>query len=285
MQASQGAEEYNDAVPGSRLWLWMSILAAILAIGGNVVALSVDSIYASLTPSFLPQALAQDIASLAIVSPAWLILAALALGGSLRAHLLWLGVLTFTIYNYVIYTFSVPFGPLLPVWIAVFGLSLYALIGGVVSTNHRIVQQAYTSVRAARATGWLLIITGVLFAILWLSEDIPAWLAGKAPQSLIGMGIPTNPVHILDLAFFLPALWIIGIFLLMKKPLGYTLAPAFIVFIILTGMPILITPFVQVRLGELPGWAVMAPIGTLVAISLVFLIWLISTIGASRNLR
>src|SRR5512143_2898780 len=148
MQASQSAEEYNDAVTGSRLWLWLSILAAILAIGGNVIALSVDSIYASLTPSFLPQALAQDIASLAIVSPAWLILAALALGGSLRAHLLWLGVLTFTIYNYVIYTLSVPFGPLFLLWVAVLGLSLYALIGGITAADHETIAFSFKSQRA-----------------------------------------------------------------------------------------------------------------------------------------
>ncbi len=62
----------------------------------------------------LPQAIAQDIASLILVSPLWLILAILELRGSLRAGLVWLGVLTFTAYNYMIYTFSVPFGALFP---------------------------------------------------------------------------------------------------------------------------------------------------------------------------
>jgi hypothetical protein len=71
---------------------------------GSIISLSVKSIYAGLTPVFLPQALAQDIANLAIVSPLWLILAILALRGSLRSYLLWIGVLIFTIYNYVIYT-------------------------------------------------------------------------------------------------------------------------------------------------------------------------------------
>ncbi len=83
--------------PGAAIWLWLSIAAALLAIAGNIVALSVSSIYASLTPAFWPQALAQDIADLGIVAPAWLILAVLALRGSLRAYLLWLGVLIFTV--------------------------------------------------------------------------------------------------------------------------------------------------------------------------------------------
>src|SRR5574341_1458538 len=106
-----GSRTKLDPVPGDlALWLWLSIIAVLLAVPGNIIALSVSGVYAGLTPVFFPQAIAQDIASLAIVSPVWIILAILALRGSLRAYLLWSGVLTFTVYNYVIYTFSVPFG-------------------------------------------------------------------------------------------------------------------------------------------------------------------------------
>ncbi len=245
---------------------------------GNIIALSVPRIYAGLTPAFLPQAIAQDIASLAIVSPLWLVLAVLALRGSVRAYLLWLGVLTFTVYNYVIYTFSVPFGPLYPVWIAVLGLSLYGLIGGIAGTDHRKVASAFKSPRLMTFVGWFLIVVAVLFGFLWLSEDVPALLSGSTPQSLIDMGIPTNPVHILDLSFFLPATIIGGIMLLKKKPLGYSLAPAFIVFLILTGIPILVTPFVQSAQGQAAGWGVFIPIGTLTLILLALLIWVVSTI-------
>src|SRR6266508_4350731 len=129
---------------GVVIWLWLSIIAALLAVAGNIIALSVPGIYARLTPVFFPQAIAQDIASLALVSPAWLIFAAFALRGSLRAYLLWLGVLTFTVYNYVIYTFSVPFGPLFLLWVAVLGLCLYALIGGVTALDHKTVQSSFT---------------------------------------------------------------------------------------------------------------------------------------------
>src|SRR6266545_4884025 len=125
--------------PTSAIWLWLSIVAALLAIAGSIISLSVKSIYAGLTSAFLPQALAQDIANLAIVSQLWIILASLALSGSLRAYLLWLGVLTFTVYNYVIYTFSVPFGSLFLLWVAVFGMCIYSLIGGVTVIDHKAV--------------------------------------------------------------------------------------------------------------------------------------------------
>ncbi len=259
-------------------WLWLSIAAALLAVAGSVIGLAVTGIYAGLTPAFLPQAIAQDIANLAFVAPAWLILAALALRGSLRAYLLWLGVLTFTVYNYVIYTFSIPFGPLFLLWVAVLGMCIYALIGGVTAVDHRAVAACFASRRAITVVAWLLIVVAVLFGLLWLSEDVPALLAGVRPQSVTDMALPTNPVHILDLAFFLPAVIATGVLLLKRRPFAYTVAPGFIVFLVLTGVPILITPVVQAVRGETANWGVVGPIGVLTVALLGVLVWLLSTV-------
>jgi hypothetical protein len=264
-------------------WLWLSIAAALLAMAGSVIGLAVGRIYAGLTPVFFPQALAQDIANLAIASPALLILAGMARRGSLRAYLLWLGVLMFTIYNYVIYTFSIPFGPLFPLWIAVFGACVYALIGGIAAADHRAVAARFPNRRAVVIVGGVLIVTAVLFGLLWLSEDVPALLAGKTPKSLSEMDLPTNPVHILDLGIFLPAAVAIGLMLFKRKPLAFTLAPAFIVFLILTGVPILITPFVQAIRGEIGAWGVVGPIGALTAVLLGLLVWFLKTMRAASR--
>jgi hypothetical protein len=260
------------------IWIWLSISAVVLALVGNVIGLTQAAIYAGLSPAFLPQAYAQDFVSIALISPLWLVLAFLALRRSLRAYLLWLGVLAFTVYNYVIYTFSVPFGPLFPLWVAVLGLSLYSLIGGLASLDHPAVKSAFRNQKAVLVSAWALIVVGILFAFLWLSEDIPALLGGFSPRSVVDMNLPTNPVHVLDLAFFLPAVFITSAFLLRHKPLGYSLAPAFLVFLILTGLPILATPLAQTMLGLPPSWGVVIPIGILILLMLALLAWLISTV-------
>ena len=108
-------------------------------------------------------------------------------------------------------------------------------------------------------------------------------LPGATPQTLIDMGLPTNPVHILDLGFFLPAVIANSVLLLKKNPLAYTLAPAFIVFVILTGIPILITPVVQAVRGEAAAWGVVAPIGTLTVVMLWLLAWLLSTMRSPER--
>lgn len=261
-----------------RTWLWLSIVAGLLAAIGNVAGLRVPSIYAKLTPAFLPQAYAQDIANLGVGAPAMIVLAVLSLRGSLRAYLLWLGVVIFTVYNYFIYAFSVPFGPLFFLWVAVLGLCLYALIGGTVSARHEAIRARFTRPGRVRALAWVLIVACALFALVWLSEDVPAWMGGHTPASVAQMGIPTNPVHVLDLAFFLPAGFLTGVMLLRGVPLGYTLVSALVVFMILTGIPILLTPPVQAAIGQIAAWGVFLPIGTITVVLAVLLAWLVASV-------
>lgn len=264
-------------------WLRLSIVAALLAVVGSVAGLAIGGIYAPLTPVFLPQALAQDLANLLLVAPAWLILATLALRGSLRAYLLWLGVLAFTVYNYVIYTFSIPFGPLFLPWVAVLGLSLYSLIGGIAVIDHEAVAAAFTSRRAVVVAGWSLMVMAILFGLLWLSEDVPALRAGLRPQSLVDMALPTNPVHILDLAFFLPAVLMVGVLLLRRRPLAHTLAPPLIAFLVLTGVPILLTPAIQAARGVAADSGVALPIGSLTVAMAALLAWLLTTLRSDAR--
>ena len=118
--------------------------------------------------------------------------------------------------------------------------------------------------------------------MLWLSEDVPALLTGKTPRSIIDMALPTSPVHILDLGFFLPAAIATGVLLLKRKPLAHTLAPAFIVFLVLTGVPILLTPVVQAVRGQNAAWGVVVPIGTLTVGLIGLLIWFMSAMRTDQ---
>jgi len=263
------------------LWLWLSVVAALVAATASVVALgSIDRIYGQETPSFINQAVAQDCVNLALVAPMLIVLALQALRGAVGAYLGWLGVLSFNVYNYVIYTFSIHFGPLFLVWVAVLGLCLYALIGGFAALRLEAVRVRYRDVPVS-STGWFLIVTAALFYFLWLRDIVPATLSAHPSRSAAELALPTNPVHILDLAFFLPAVILAGVLLLRGRSLGYAAAAVLLVFLVLTALPILVTPFVAHARGDEAGWAVMVPIGVLAVTGGVMLARLLRTPGSA----
>jgi hypothetical protein len=256
----------------------MSIAAAVIAAAGSIVGLAASGgIYGRETAAFLDQAIAQDIVNIAVVSPAIIVSALLARRGSLTAWLAWLGAVAFTVYNYVIYTLSIHAGPLFLAWVAVLGLSLYALIGDLVALDPRSVGARFVSA-PRRTVGWFLIVVAALFCGLWLTDIVPALLSGQVPAAARDLGLPSNPVHVLDLAFYLPATFTAGALLLRNRAAGYVLAPALLGFLALTGLPIMVTPFVASQRGDTPAWAVLAPITAVTIISAGLLIRLLSTI-------
>ncbi len=269
-------ERNASARPDSaRRYLIMSIAAAALAFVASVVGLGYSRIYETLTPAFLAQAIAQDIANL-VISPLLVACAILALRGSLRAYLVWLGVVAFTVYSYVIYAFSIPFGQLFPAWVTVLGMCVFALIGGLHAIDARAVALRYASARIVTFSAWFLLIIAGMFALLWLSEDVPALLSGTTPQSVIDMAVPTNPVHILDYVFFLPAAVVTAVGLLRRDAFAHVTAPAFLVLLALTCGPILITPLVNPALGSIP---MVAAIGILAAALVTVLVLLLRSVS------
>jgi len=67
------------------------------------------------------------------------------------------------------------------------------------------IKEYFTEKTPARTVSIYLALLAVLFYFLWLSEIIPALLARTIPQSIRDNGTPTNPVHVLDMAWILPA--------------------------------------------------------------------------------
>jgi hypothetical protein len=221
-----------------RQWLWLSLPIAVLAMTGSIIGITADDrIYGQETATWAAQAVGQDIANL-VAFPVLLLLALLAGRGSLRAYLGWIGVLVYSVYTYAIYAFDVHFGPLFLVWVAVFGLSVYALIAGLASIDPALARRRFTDSTPVRTESALLLAVAAVFALLWLSEIVPPMLAGTVPEVLAETGLPTNPVHVLDLALFLPTTVLAGVLLAKRRAWGYVLAPVMLAALVLIGLGI-----------------------------------------------
>ncbi|HEU5056136.1 MAG TPA: hypothetical protein VFU21_06410, partial [Kofleriaceae bacterium] len=145
-------------------------------------------------------------------------------------HLLLGGALLFAVYTFAIYAFSVHFNELFLVYCAALGLSSYLAVFLLRSLRPDDVRARPDRRAPVRSTAALLLAIGGIFALLWLAEIVPAIAAGRAPDSVASAGLPTNPVHVLDLAIVLPAHLLAGAALLRRHPAGALLAPVVLAF-------------------------------------------------------
>lgn len=274
----------DTSTRSSSRWIWLATASACLAAVGSILALTTpDDVYGRETAVLADAATAQDWVNLVVVAPLLVILGWRA-QGDLRAHLVWFGCLAFTVYNYAIYAFSVHFGPLFLVWVAVLGLSLFALIGGLATVDADAIKSRFRA-QAMRGPALLLMALAVMFALLWLSEIVPDLVTGSPSRSAAGWKVPTNPVHVLDLASFLPAVATSGFLLLRHHAWGYATVAGQLTWLALTGLPILATPIIAQARGHEAEWAVTGPIGLVVLVSLAALIWVIRQLGSTPETR
>jgi hypothetical protein len=198
-------------------------------------------------------------------------------GGALWAYLAWIGLLGYSVYTFAIYAFAVHFGPLFLLYVAVFGLSIYALVVGLSRLDYERVKESFSARVPRRSASYLLMAIGGFFYLVWLWAVVPALVAGRVPDDLVKAGLLVNPVHVLDMAVFLPAMLLAGALLLRRRAMGYVLAA----FTISLGI-ITIQPVSAVR-GETPAWGVGAAVAALAVVELVTLIRFLRAIDADAK--
>ncbi|MGC5585041.1 hypothetical protein [Ornithinimicrobium sp. W1665] len=107
------------------------------------------------------------------------------------------------------YAVAVHLNDLFLVYVAVLGLSAWALV-----FHHGPLRRAdltFPAGRVRRTAAAVSIGVGVLFGGLWLGELVPALLAGEVPASIVEAGLWVNPIHVVDLSMVLPAFVLTGV--------------------------------------------------------------------------
>jgi hypothetical protein len=217
----------------SRTWIRLSWLVSALMALASAAGVFTSSVYAKETASWAAQGAGQDLVNLLIACPA------LAVSGwyvgrrSARAFMVWLGVLIYVVYSYLMYAFFVHFGPIFPVYVAVLGLSSYALGGAVMHLRLDEFRQVWPPDFRRRSVSAFLVFIGVAFGSMWIAEIVRALVNGTTPEAVVESGLPVNPVHVLDLALLLPLALVTGVAHWKRRAFGLVFATPILVFFIL----------------------------------------------------
>jgi len=200
----------------SQILILSTLSAALAAIASVATLLDPDMYTGRMPENLLLGSLGFDVMSV-LISVGLL----LCLGGIKAGHdrwwLVWTGLQGYLLYAYALYAFGLVYTPLYLLYIAIVGLSAFALALFWRSVNPRVLEHVRMMNGARRTMGGALLAISALFGVVWV-----IMLAEAIARAI---ELPAATVIVLDLAFTLPLLAVVAVLLLQKKPIGYLLAP------------------------------------------------------------
>lgn len=196
-------------------------MALLTAIAAGIGLLNPSIYDAVVSPAIRPGVFTQDLLAAALS----LVLFGLALSGPrypLRKRVVAHGILGFLFYAYGIYAIERIYTGLYPLYLAIFGLSLFALIYSI-ATVPRSAADRLTVRPAVRylGAGYGLFIA-VMFTIIWTGHLIPLLQTADRIDAMYS-------IYIIDLSFVMPAFVIAALLALRRHPVGLMGIPALFV--------------------------------------------------------
>ena len=246
----------------------LSLTAGLLMAAASAAGIFIPAVYGRETASWSAQGAGQDVVNLFVIAPALLVSLFYVSKDSLPASLVWLGLLIYMIYSYVLYAFFVHFNTWFLVYVAVLSTSFWALVGAVSSVNLDRLSRVVNRDRRYTAQALYLMASGLLFAALWLSDIVPALASGTTPPAIVEVGLPVNPIHVLDLAFILPAMIVTSILLWRRNIIGLLFAVPLMTVAAAMGAAIIGMSLVLNARGLGDGTGIIAVFVVLIAIAL-----------------
>lgn len=214
------------------------VLAVLVAITSVAAILNPDT-YSRETLAWRVQVEIQDWFDLLVLTPFLIGSALLAKRGSRTGTFVLGGSLMYAAYNMAIYAFAVHFNRFFIAYCVSLGLSVLALVLLFARWKPDQARDWFRPEGGRKFPAVVLVVLGLAFLGLWLSELVPASIRNAPSQTLVDVGLPTNPVHALDLSVTLPLLIFAGVALWQGRPSGYLLAPMVLVFAVMTDASII----------------------------------------------
>lgn len=201
----------------------LSILIAALAGLSSAGGLFLEGLYRD--NAFVRSTwVGNDLVTLLLAVPVLIAAMFFARRGSQPAYLIWLGMLDYMLYNYAFYLFGAAFNVFFLLYVSLLGLSIFAMIFGLVSVNVQTISQQFSQRTPVRWIAGYMLFVAIGLSAVYLAQSIGFIFTGKLPSIVDLSGHPTSVVFALDLTLLVPVLVLGAIWLWQRKPWGYILA-------------------------------------------------------------
>lgn len=191
--------------------------------------------------------------------------------GSLRAHLIWFGVLDYMLYNYAFYLFAARFNWFFLIYAALFALAMLTLIFGLANLDsNKILCSMKSSMPVDWIAGYFLFIAfGISTA--YIAQSIGFIITGSLPSIIDVTGHPTNVIFALDLTLLVPWLILGAVWIRKRYVWGYVIAGIInikgpIYTLVLAVNSILVVNAGLTTSNEFPFWGLLTFLGVLAGI-------------------
>jgi hypothetical protein len=136
-----------------------------------------------------------------------------------------LGMLLYTLYNYVFYLFGAAFNALFLVYVALVVCSGFGLGSGLAEADAPALARKFRARTPARSVAAYLIGFAILLGGMWTALSLTFLFTGVVPAAITQTGHPTGVVFATDLTLLVPGLLVGGVLLYRRRPWGYVVAP------------------------------------------------------------
>lgn len=165
-----------------------------------------------------------DLITLLVASPLLIGSFVLALRGSPRGTLVWLGMLAYVLYNFAYYLFGAAFNNFFLIYVALVDLAMLALVFALGKTDANQWAEAFGEKTPARWIAGYMLITALALTGLYAAWSLQFVITGQVPEIVTNTGHLTSIVFALDLTLVVPWFILGAVWLWQRKPWGFLIA-------------------------------------------------------------
>lgn len=193
---------------------------------GQVVTMQGDGLYRNDSVANASQEIAQDIVTLVVGLPLLLVSLVLFQKNLLRGKLLLSGTLAYFLYTYTSYVFGSTYNILFLVYVALFSLSLFALILTLMTIEVTTLPLHFSNKLPRKTISVFLFLLASFLLVAWTGMIIPPLFANRVPEGLANSS--TLFIQAMDLGLVVPLGFLAGVLLLKRNCWGYLLSSVFL---------------------------------------------------------